>query len=199
MSTPTTEPTSVRAGDSWAWRREDLSDYPADEWNLTYAFKNAAGGFEVDATADGLAFAVAVAGDDTEDYAAGRYTWAARVENIADATIRHTVDQGEIDVLPNLFTATPTTALDARTFARKMLDQVEAALLAVMTQKASGAGVKAYTIAGRSMQYADADTEIASLERQRDRWRLAVAREEQAEGKPNNLGRNQYVRFGRAA
>jgi hypothetical protein len=194
--TATTEPSEVRVGDSWAWRREDLTaDYPASEWTLVYAFRNASVGFEITAAADDDYFEVSVAGSLTEEYEAGAYAWGARVVNIADATIRHTVDGGTITVLPNMFI--DEDALDARTFARQMLDQVEAALLAVMTQKASGTGIKAYSIAGRSMEYADADTEVARLEKSRDRWRLAVAREDQAEGRPNNISRFHGVRFTR--
>lgn len=198
MTVATIEPTSVRAGDSLAWTKT-LDDYPATAWTLKYAFKNASLGFEITATASGSDHAVLVTPTTSAAYTAGTYAWQARVTNIADATLKYTVDAGELTVAASLFTTVSTDPLDVRTFARKMLDQVELALLAVLTQKTTGKGIKAYSIAGRSMEYSDADTELARLERSRDRWRLAVAREEQAEGKPNNLGRNSYVSFGRAA
>ena len=46
-SIPTTEPTSLRAGNTWQWRREDLSDYPASTWTLTYHFRNRTSHFDV--------------------------------------------------------------------------------------------------------------------------------------------------------
>lgn len=188
MTAPTTEPASARAGDSWAWRREDLPDYPATLWALKYSFKNATSGFEIAASADGTYFAVAVAGDDTENYAAGIYSWAARISLISDSTTRHTVDAGTLEILPSLFTTTATDPLDNRSVARKMLDQCETALLAFQ------AGVKSYTIGSRMMTYRDAP----EVEKMRDRWRLAVAREDQREGRPNNISRDRFVRFGRA-
>ena len=59
---PTTEPTELRVGDTWQWKREDLSsDYPATSWTLTYYFRNATAYFNVVATADGVHFEVTVA------------------------------------------------------------------------------------------------------------------------------------------
>jgi hypothetical protein len=206
LTTPTTEPTSVRAGDALAWRREDLVDpvtgdeYPASLWTLTYAFKNATLGFEITATADDDDYAVSVSGTTSAAYTAGVYAWQARVSLIATpTTVRYTVDSGEITVLPSLFTTVAADPLDARTFARQALDNAEEAYLAFQTQRSSAAGIKSYAIGNRQMTYADADLESARLISDRDRWRLAVAREEQAEGKPNNLSRNHKVRFVRAA
>lgn len=123
MAIPTNEPTSLRAGDTWAWRREDLSDYPASAgWTLKYYFRNAAAKFDVTASADGDAFAVSVAKASTGK-TPGWYDWIAVVES---TTERHEVDAGRLEVLPNLAT---DVVYDARSFARKMLEYVEAALL----------------------------------------------------------------------
>ena len=120
---PTTEPTAARAGDTWQWRREDLSDYPASTWTLTYYFRNAAQKFDVAATADGDLFAVSVAKATTAAYVVGWYDWVALVD---DGTSRHQVDEGRIEVEPDLAL---NSVYDARSFARKMLDYIEAALL----------------------------------------------------------------------
>lgn len=120
---PTTEPTELRAGDTWQWRREDLSDYPASTWTLKYYFRNASAYFDVTATADGDLFAVSVAKATTATRTVGSYDWIAVVES---STERYQIDQGRLEVLPNLATA---AAYDARSFARKMLDYIEAELV----------------------------------------------------------------------
>ena len=61
MAIPTSEPDSLRIGDTWQWRREDLFDYPASAWTLIYYFRNATSHFDVTASADGSYFAVTVA------------------------------------------------------------------------------------------------------------------------------------------
>lgn len=120
---PTTEPTSLRAGDTWQWRREDLADYPASAWTLTYYFRNASAYFDVTATADGDAFAVSVAKATTAGKASGWYDWIAVATS---ATERFEVDRGRVEILPDYSAA---AVLDGRTWARKMLDYVEAELL----------------------------------------------------------------------
>lgn len=120
---PTTEPTTLRAGDTWAWRREDLADYPASAWTLTYHFRSATAFFDVTAVADGDDFAVSVAAATTVTRAPGRYAWTAFV---TAGTERYQVDSGEIEVLPDVAQAAPH---DGRSFARQMLDAIEAALL----------------------------------------------------------------------
>lgn len=118
---PTTEPTSLRAGDTWAWTRS-LADYPASAWTLTYYFRHATSHFDVVATADGDDFAAAVAKATTAGVVPGYYDWSAFV---SDADERHQVGQGRLQVLPDLAAAYPH---DGRSFARRMLDAIEAAL-----------------------------------------------------------------------
>lgn len=121
----TTEPSTLRIGDTWQWRREDLSaDYPADTWTLTYYFRNASAYFDVVAAADGLFFAVTVAKATTAGKTAGDYAWIAVVTS---ATERFEVAAGTITLLPNYATA---AVLDYRTFAAKLLAAVESELTA---------------------------------------------------------------------
>lgn len=122
LQVPTTEPAALRVGDTWAWRREDLGDFPATVWTLTYCFRNAAHFFDVVAAADGDAFAVSVSAVTSADRASGWYDWTAFV---SDGTDRHQVARGRIELLPNVATA---AAHDGRSFARRMLDYIEAAL-----------------------------------------------------------------------
>lgn len=141
---PTNEPSQLRAGDTWQWRREDLAgDYPASAWTLTYRFKNAAGGFEVVASADGDHFAVTVAANVTTGYAAGSYAWAAQVSKSGE---KYTVDSGTLEVLADLFSGTATTASDQRSHNQIALDAVRA----VMEGRASK-DQQEYAIAGRKL------------------------------------------------
>lgn len=119
---PIVEPTELRAGDTWQWCRS-LSDYPASTWSLSYKFRNATSHFDVAAAADGDAFAILVPMATTAGYAAGSYIWYAFVEN---GTERYQVDDGSIQVLPDVSSA---VAYDGRGWARTMLDYVDAALL----------------------------------------------------------------------
>lgn len=185
-TTATNEPIELRAGDTWAWRRDDLTDYPAPTWVLKYRFKNAAGGFEVVAAADGAAHAVTVAAATTTGYAAGDYDWFAWVESGAT---KYTVDEGKLTVKPDFRSGSAAVALDGRTHARKVLDAIEA----VIEQRASK-DQQAYSIAGRSLQR----TPLPDLMKLRDRYRLEVKREEAADAARNGLQPKGavFVRFG---
>jgi hypothetical protein len=119
---PTTEPTELRAGDTWAWTRS-LAAWPASVWTLTYHLRSATAHLDVVATADGDDFAVSVAKATTAGYAQGWYDWVAEV---TDGTSRHEVGRGRLRVLPDYSAA---AALDGRSFARQMVDYIEAALL----------------------------------------------------------------------
>src|SRR5574340_367386 len=75
---PTNEPSALRAGDTWSWRREDLGDYPASSWTLKYYFRNSSAKFDATATADGDDFEVTVAKATTAGYTVGWYDWIDR-------------------------------------------------------------------------------------------------------------------------
>lgn len=179
MTTPTNEPIELRAGDTWEWRRDDLTEYPATTWSLKYRFKNAAGGFEVTAAADGSAFAISVAAATTAGYAAGVYDWYAWVQSGA---VQKTVDEGKLTVKPDFRSGAATAAFDARSHARKTLEAIEAVI-----EKRATLDQQAYAINGRSLQR----TPIADLIKLRSIYRLEVKREEAAEA-----GRNGFTPAG---
>lgn len=176
MTIPTNEPLELRAGDTWQWRREDLADYPAPTWVLTYRFVNASGAFEVVAAPDGSAHAVTVAASTTAGRTAGTYAWAAQVVNGSE---KHTVDQGTLKVLPNLFAGTAAAAADLRTHARKVLEAIEAVIegRATLDQQE-------YTIGGRSLKR----TPIADLLKLRNFYKAELEGELAAERLANGLG-----------
>lgn len=168
MATPTNEPRSARAGDTWAWRREDLTDYPPGTWTLRYFFKAPSANFSFDATADGTAFAIARTAAQTAVYTAGVYQWFAFV---TDGTARHQVDEGTLEVLPDMGVA---GNLDTRSTARKILEYLDAALV---TAAQSNALMSSYSINGRSVTFRT----VAELQQARDYWAARVRDEDAAQ------------------
>jgi hypothetical protein len=182
----TTEPRELRAGDTWQWRRDDLADYPAPAWVLTYYVRSSAQYFDIVAAADGAAHSVTVAKATTATRFAGEYDWIAVVSS---ATERHEIGRGRLTVLPDFSAA---VALDARSFARKLLDAVEAALLGRAT--VDQLDVIDATFADRGIKRSD-----GGLIKLRSQLLAEVRREENAEAMRQGLpSRNRLlVRFGR--
>lgn len=182
---PTTEPAFLQAGDTLQWQRT-LPDYPAtDGWALSYRLINAATKIDIAATASGPDHLVTVSAATSAAYAAGEYAWAAYVTK---TTERHTVGTGRVTVKPDL--AAKTAGFDARSTAKKALDDLRAALAAWLTNSGT---VQEYEIAGRRMKFATADdirSRISIAERE-------VAREDAAEKLASGLptGRRVLVRF----
>lgn len=187
MTVPKREPDSIRAGDTWQWRREDLAtNYPASTWTLSYVFKNAAKGFGFSATADGAFFAVDLPASETEGLTAGTYRWAAQVVNGDE---KHTVGIGTTEVLADVFT-NPDQAADLRSHNRIVLDAIKAVI-----ERRATRDQERYSIAGRELWR----TPIADLRSLRAEYEALVAQDEDAE-KPygSRRGRNAYVSFRRA-
>lgn len=194
MTDATTEPTEIAAGTTLRWRRA-FSLFPAsDGWALSYAIRGPdAAEIEVDATADGDAFAVEVPASLTSGWTAGRYAIAGYVERDEDAggpeeLERHLVYRGTLVVLEDL--AAVTTPHDPRSHARRVLEAIEAVI-----EKRASRDQESYTINGRTL----VRTPIAELIRLRDRYKGEVAGEEAAERIAAGLGsrRTIRVRFGR--
>ncbi len=122
MSTvPTIEPTSFRAGDFLTWS-QSLSDYPANAgWSLAYTLINAAQKLTLTASASGADHLISVAAATTASYAAGTYSWMARVTK---GTEIYTIASGSMVILPNL---AALTTYDGRSHAKTMLEAIEAA------------------------------------------------------------------------
>lgn len=179
---PTTEPLTVNAGDTVRWRRA-LPDYPAGAgWVLTYTLLNSAGKITIAAGASGDEHLVNVAAATTATWAAGDYAWRAQVSKAGDV---FTVAEGRITVKP----AFSASTLETRSRARQALDAVEAYLA-----DSNNLAAAQYEIAGRQLRRHT----LTELWAHRDRLRLEVLREEQAErlaaGLPDR--RRVFVRFG---
>lgn len=140
---PSQEPDRLRAGDTWRWTRS-LADYPATTWTLKYRMKSAAAGFEISATASGSDHSITVAASTTTAYTAGSYNWIAWVESGSE---KFTVDEGSIEVLSDYRSGTAAAALDDRSHAQTMVDNIRAWL------ESKDPAVAEYEIAGRRMKY----------------------------------------------
>lgn len=149
------EPSIIRAGDTVVWGRT-FDDYPASDFTLSYVFVSATAQYLATAVAsadhpDG--FTVTVASATTAGWAAGRYTWQAYVRD-ADGN-RFTVDEGQLQIFPNLETA--TGGIDNRDADEKMLDAIKA----LLAGKVLAGDAQMYEIHGRKLQrYSFAELEV---------------------------------------
>lgn len=163
---PTTEPNNLRVGDLWTWLKS-LADYPANAgWTLAYTLINATKKITITASASGADHLVSVAAATTAGYTAGSYSWMARVTK---ATEIYTIDEGTIEVLPDLAAA---TLYDGRSHAQIMVEAIEAAI----EGRASALQLK-MEISGRSIEYMGA----ADLIKWLSFYRSELAKEGRAE------------------
>jgi len=172
---PAIEPTKARAGETWKWTRDNLTDYPAPTWTLKYWFKKTgatAANFSISATADGADHAVSVAAATTAAYTAGDYTWSALVS--AGAEIFE-IGAGRLKILPRY---DAETNVDDRTHARKMLEAIEAELEGKAT--AAQSAMIEYAIGGRSYK-----RDRSILIELREKYLSEVRREEAAQNLEN--------------
>jgi hypothetical protein len=179
---PTVEPTQLRAGDTWTWKKS-LGDYSAgDGWSLRYVFANADRRFEFDTTADGADHLVSESASATEDKVPGRYRWACLAIN---GTQRFTVAEGAVELKPNLAGDRP---FETRSDARQIYD---ALVVAYKTRTDSGQSlIGAYSIAGRSMQY----NSPAEFRKDLAYWKGLVDAEEAAERQAAGLSSGNRIK-----
>ena len=157
---PTQVPDDLIAGDSWQWNM-DFGDYPAGTWTATAYFRGL-GSIDVAATASGTTHQFRKAGTLTAAVPAGVYRYFIKV---SDGTDIFTVDQGEVEILPNAATATAT---QLQTHAEKALALVESLIEGRLVN-----GVEAAQILGRQWQSIPA----AELMKLRAAYRSEVARQ----------------------
>ncbi len=175
---PTTEPTSLRVGDTWAWTKS-LTDWPAGTWTLSYALVNATHKISITASASGADHSVSVAKATTAGYTAGTYRWQS---SVTDGTSRYVVESGEIVVEPD-FAAQVT--YDARSSWAKLYDAMEAALAAY----GSKAWTQQYSLGNRVVSFRDNADFLAMY----DRARQEKTREELSAKLARGLGGGQRV------
>ena len=157
------EPETLVVGDSWVWQRPDLvTDYPTDQYALTYEFHCDSGGggnhqFTITATETTLAYVVEVASTVTDNYTAHQYKWYAFITRTSDSE-RVAVDEGMTTLVANY----ADTNADLRTHAKKVLDAVQAVI-----ENRATIDQSSFSIAGRSLSRMSID-ELFTV---RDRYR----------------------------
>jgi hypothetical protein len=180
---PTREPTSLQAGDRWAWKRTDLvSDYPSSAYSLSYIARREITGerIAISSTGSTEAYTVEVSSNTTSDYQPGRYHWVAYITQTSDSA-RIEVDKGVFDVAPNR----STDNADPRSFAQIALDNIEAYL-----KDPTNLAAASYSIAGRSLSRWNRE----DLLREREVLKGEVVRERRAEQIAKGLGTNATIR-----
>ncbi len=160
---PSQEPETLVVGDRWVWQRPDLvTDYPTDQYTLTYEFHCDSGGggshkFTITATETTLAYVVEVASTVTDNYTAHQYKWYAFITRTSDSE-RVAVDEGMTTLVANY----ADTNADLRTHAKKVLDAVQAVI-----ENRATIDQSSFSIAGRSLSRMSID----ELFLVRDRYR----------------------------
>jgi len=177
MTTATTEPNIVTAGDLITWQRT-LTDYPANVWTLNYVFINKNYKYSATGTASGTDHAVSISSSTTANWAPGEYRWQSYVTSGSD---RITIGEGNLTVKPNFATA---TTLDTRSIVKRTLDAIEAVIEGRASQDQ-----QEYTIGNRSLTR----TPIADLIVLRDKYKMEYLKELQAEKLKNGLSSNNKI------
>lgn len=181
----TTEPSNLRVGDAASWTR-DIPDFkPTDGWVLKYRLLWATPpAVTFTAAAYGALHLVALTAADTSAYRAGTATLVAWVEKAAD---RVTLSQRQIEVLPDLTTA---TSLDGRSANVKALADARTALAAYVAS--DRAMVQEYVIGQRRMTFRD----IKQLQDLIAHYEREVAKEVNAAAMAHGISPGRiYTRF----
>lgn len=169
-------PSTLRAGDTIEWD-ESLSDYLASAgWTLAFVLtKYGQSLITITGSADGDDYAISVLPATTRAWAAGIYSWQAYVYKASGTpsviTEKHTLESGQVTILPDITQATSTT--DLRSTAKKNLDMIEARL-----SGDTSPDVMSYSIGGRSLSKRSMEDLIVM----RSYWKTEYERELEAEG-----------------
>lgn len=185
-SIPTTEPTSLVAGETVKWHRS-LADYPVSElWTLTYAIRGASS-LDVTCTVSGSYYLATISAIDSGNLAAGRYWWQAYVSK-ASTGERYLVDNGSLKVTADL--ADAVAGYDGRSHAQIVLDAIEALIQGKASKDQLNVTIGNTTVGRMSPE---------QIERWRDVYRREVATDQRAERIRRGLPTGRYIgtRFNR--
>ena len=136
--------------------------------------------FEVRENGDVVIRAVTATAATTATYTAGIYTLLGWVTK---TTSRYSVYSGKVEVLPDL--AAQVAGYDTRTTAKKVLDLLDAAMIA----SGSNAWTQSYTIEGRTISFRSPGDFIAY----RSKVKQEVAREENADRMKSGLATKNRI------
>jgi hypothetical protein len=176
-------PLRLVAGDTLILRVAP-SEFPVADWVMSLKLVGSTN-VELDVTEESapVGYRATLTAEDSADLAAGFYSWAIRFAGGADEEVV-TWKSGTLEVLGDPETATPPT--DPRTFARKQLEAVEAAI-------AKKGATTSFTLFGRAYSFESYEAMMDF----RDRLKREIAREDEkarrAAGKPSR--RTGWFRF----
>ena len=165
----------LRAGDSWLWRRY-FDGYPSGGgWTAQYVLNSPQGRFpfptgSVSAASDQVDYSISVPGSATQNLAPGQYDLYVVLVNAA-ASAQQTILLQSVLVEPNILGA--QLGVDTRSFAKRTLDMIEAAISGDVSPH-----VQEYEIQGRRLQYMDR----MKLKQLRDQYRYEYRQEQIANG-----------------
>jgi len=151
------EPTSLRQGDTWNWARA-FPDYPSNLYQLKYVFNSAANRFvlgdplevnpPITPDADNQTFDIHATSGVTATCQPDTYQLVAILIGVAGTTAEgEQVTMPLQDVMVEANLATATGPVDTRSFVKKRLDIIEAAL-----SGDTRPDVMEYMIAGRQLK-----------------------------------------------
>lgn len=186
-------PATIRAGSTIQWRDAEATDslgnaITSGSYALTYflRFNAASEGATVVGTAYATGWEFTIAAGTSAGFDAGTWYWQAIATS---GSISHTLGAGQSTVEAALnYTGTPA-AFDGRTQNQKDLDEVQAAIRAIV----AGGAVSEYTIGTRRLKKMD----MADLVMLESRLKGMVIRDQKAALIANGLGNptSLYVRF----
>jgi hypothetical protein len=125
------EPTQLRQGDSWTWARQ-FPNYPSNSWVLQYVLNSASNRFafpsgSITADADGSTFDIQLSPTQTSICQPDIYDIIAILTQTgATPPQQQTIVLQSVTVLANVLTA--SGPIDTRSFVKKTLDTIEAAI-----------------------------------------------------------------------
>ena len=185
---PNKVPSELKKGDNWNWKNDSLgTDYSNSSFTLKYEFNLIDGStnvhFQIVATNDGSDYKIEVPHTTTTNYTAGEYNWIANIHRNSGGRVK--VGEGFMSVQDDY----ATTTSSVRSFAKQMLDAIEAVALNRATMDQSS-----MSIAGRSLSRMSID-ELLEFRK----TFLVEYKKEQKEARVKNgkgSGNNIKVRFG---
>lgn len=187
------EPTLLRAGDSWKWCRTFEGYAPGEGWALQYVLNSPGGALfkfpagTATANADGTSFEIALTAAQTDACAAGTYDFYAVLLN-SGLSLQQTMELQSVTVAPNI--ASASVAVDTRSFAKKTLDIIEAAIAGDTSPHVQEYEVHGTGGSGRRVRYMERK-ELFAL---RNQFRLEYRQEQIAAGEfvPKRSARIQF-------
>lgn len=162
MAVATTEPRTFYSGNTVNWNKS-LSDYPADEYLLSYALVPISGGeaYEFSASASGELHLIRLSPATTNGYEAGEYSLIPTVTDLdtSGATTKITLDPIRVEIYP-----AATSEVDRRTYAEQIVQDLQDTY-----KKLAANSIQSATVNGRTYtrnNLADIRAEIIYWEQQ---------------------------------